>query len=144
MVTDSQSILIVEDSPEDFEATLRALRQSNLSNPIFHCADGDDALDFLFHRGAYASPEKPLRPGLILLDLNLPGTDGRVVLAEIRHHHDLAKIPVIAFTISSDEQELETCRQVGADTYIKKPVTFERFLEALGRLPNGRPFKLLA
>ena len=79
----NQPILIVEDSPEDYEATVRAFKKSGLANPIFHCKDGDEALDFLFNRGEYADPAKAPRPGIILLDLNLPGTDGREVLSEI-------------------------------------------------------------
>ncbi len=74
-----QLILLIEDSPEDYEATLRALTRSGLANPIFRCDDGESALDYLYHRGKYARNNAP-RPGLILLDLDLPGVDGREVL----------------------------------------------------------------
>jgi len=82
--TTQPSILIVEGSPEDYEATMRALRKSGLRNSIFHCADGDEALDFLYRRGAYGQPNPAPRPGIILLDLNLPSTDGPEVLTTIR------------------------------------------------------------
>src|SRR5437867_4299790 len=75
-----EPLLIVEDSPEDFHATVRALNRARLANPIFRCHNGDDALDFLIRRGAYTDPAKAPQPGVILLDLNLPGTDGREVL----------------------------------------------------------------
>src|SRR5436305_10386790 len=79
-----QSILLVEDSPEDYEVTVRAFRKANLVNPVFRCQDGEEALDYLYQRGRYADIERAPRPGLILLDLNLPGTDGREVLAQIK------------------------------------------------------------
>src|SRR3954451_24716995 len=82
----NQPILLVEDSPEDFETTQRAFRRSGLKNPILRCADGDEALDFLFRRGTHADAP---RPGVVLLDLNLPGTDGREVLSEIKASDDL-------------------------------------------------------
>src|SRR3954452_2334331 len=85
----NQPILLVEDSPEDFETTERAFRRSGLKNPIFRCADGDEALDFLYRRGRYSGPQQAPRPGVILLDLNLPGTDGREVLNEIKTDPDL-------------------------------------------------------
>src|SRR3954454_21049656 len=85
----NQPILLVEDSPEDFETTERAFRRSGLKNPIYRCADGDEALDFLHRRGQYADPHKSPRPGVILLDLNLPGTDGREVLSDIKNDPSL-------------------------------------------------------
>ena len=130
----SQVILIVEDSPEDYEATERGLRGSGLANPIFHCEDGDEALDFLFRRGKYSDPEKSPRPGIILLDLNLPGTDGREVLSEIKKDDDLKKIPVVVLTTSSDERDVVQCYENGASSYIVKPVSFSGFMEAIQRL----------
>src|SRR3978361_1505293 len=96
----NQPILLVEDSPEDFETTERAFRRSGLKNPIYRCADGDEALDFLPRRGHNPEPDKAPRPGVILLDLNLPGTDGREVLSEIKNDPDLKQIPVIVLTTS--------------------------------------------
>jgi two-component system response regulator len=127
----SQPILLVEDSPEDFETTQRAFRRSGLKNPILRCADGDEALDFLFRRGAHADAP---RPGVVLLDLNLPGTDGREVLSEIKASDDLKQIPVIVLTTSADERDVQACYQAGASSYIQKPVDVEGFMKAIERL----------
>ncbi len=127
----TQPILLVEDSPEDFETTQRAFRRSGLKNPILRCADGDEALDFLFHRGSHADAP---RPGVILLDLNLPGTDGREVLSEIKASDDLKQIPVIVLTTSADERDVQACYQAGASSYIQKPVDVEGFMRAIERL----------
>jgi CheY-like chemotaxis protein len=127
----TQPILLVEDSPEDFETTQRAFRRSGLKNPILRCADGDEALDFLFHRGSHADAP---RPGVILLDLNLPGTDGREVLAEIKGDAELKQIPVIVLTTSSDDRDVQACYQAGASSYIQKPVDVEGFMRAIERL----------
>ena len=129
-----QPILLVEDSPEDYEATVRALGKSRLRNPILHCKDGDDALDFLYQRGAYADPGAAPRPGVILLDLNLPGTDGRDVLAVIKRDEHLKAIPVIVLTTSSDERDIATCYQEGANSYVTKPVDIDGFLHAIQML----------
>lgn len=132
----SQPILIVEDSQEDFEATVRAFKKSGLANPIFHCKDGDEALDFLFNRGEYADPAEAPGPGIILLDLNLPGTDGREVLSEIKKDNKLKKIPVVVLTTSSDERDIEQCYNNGASSYIIKPVGFSGFVKAIQRLKD--------
>lgn len=131
-----QPILLVEDSPEDYEATLRALGESRLTNPVFRCEDGDEALDFLYRRGAYADPVTSPRPGIILLDLNLPGTDGREVLQTIKADDDLKSIPVIVLTTSTDERDIEACYQAGANSYMRKPVDLDRFFEAIRRLQD--------
>jgi CheY-like chemotaxis protein len=130
------SILLVEDSPEDFEATLRALRQAGLANPIYRCQDGDDALDYLHQRGKYADAATAPRPGLILLDLNLPGTDGREVLEEIKQSDKFKKLPVLVLTTSTDERDIERCYQMGANSYVKKPVDLEGFMTAIQRLKD--------
>ena len=130
----SQPILLVEDSPEDFETTERAFRRSGLKNPIFRCSDGDEALDFLYHRGDFADPDKSPRTGVILLDLNLPGTDGREVLSEIKADPALQQIPVIVLTTSSDDRDIDACYRAGASSYIQKPVDLEGFMKAIERL----------
>jgi two-component system, response regulator len=127
-----QPFLLVEDSPEDFEATVRALRKSGLANPIFHCSDGDEALEYLHQRGRFG--KTALRPGAILLDLNLPGTDGREVLAEIKGDAALKSIPVIVLTTSSDARDIEKCYEAGANSYIRKPVDLEGFVRAIQHL----------
>jgi CheY-like chemotaxis protein len=131
-----QAILIVEDSPEDFEAVLRTFRRSGLRNPVFRCADGDQALDYLHRRGEYALPSKSPRPAIILLDLNLPGTDGREVLHEIKRAEELKLIPVVVLTTSSDQKDINACYGAGANSYMQKPVGLEGFAQALQRLKD--------
>jgi CheY-like chemotaxis protein len=129
-------ILLIEDSPEDTEAMRRAFKRAGLANPIHHCMDGDEALDFLFQRNQYAEPDKAPRPAIILLDLNLPGTDGREVLAEIKQNENLKLIPVLVLTTSSDERDIEKCYRAGANSYVIKPVDFGGFMEAIQRLSD--------
>ena len=132
--TPNQPILLVEDSPEDFETTQRAFRKAGLKNPIVLCADGDEALDFLHRRGRFADPALAPRPGIILLDLNLPGTDGRQVLEEVKSSPELRHIPVIVLTTSSDERDVAACYQAGANSYVQKPVDMDGFMRAIARL----------
>ncbi|HSK79322.1 MAG TPA: response regulator [Thermoanaerobaculia bacterium] len=134
--------MLVEDSPEDFETAERAFRKSGLRNPIVRCADGDEALDYLFRRGRYAAPEKSPRPGVILLDLNLPGTDGREVLTEIKADPVLKQIPVVVLTTSKDERDVDACYKAGANSYIQKPVDMDGFIKAIERL-NGYWFEVV-
>jgi two-component system, response regulator len=136
IVMAGQPILIVEDSPEDYETTVRAFKKSGLNNPIYRCEDGDDALDFLLHRGKYVDKDKAPRPGIILLDLNLPGTDGRAVLSEIKKDANLRTIPVIVLTTSDDGKDVESCYNGGANSYVKKPVDLDRFIQAIQRLKD--------
>lgn len=131
VATLDQPILIVEDSDEDFEAVGRMLRKSSVSNPIFRCTDGDDAIDFLYRKGVYADPQKAPRPALILLDLNLPGTDGREVVEQIKHDEDLKIIPVIVFTTSANPKDVEVCYKNGVNSYIIKPIDLNQFLELM-------------
>jgi len=126
-------ILLVEDSPEDTEATLRALKRAGLTSSVFHCESGDDGLDFLYHRGQYSNPSQSPRPCVILLDLNLPGTDGREVLAEIKNDEQLRTIPVVVLTTSADARDIENCYHMGANSYIKKAVDFDRFSQTIQR-----------
>lgn len=132
--TGPQPILIVEDSEDDYEATVRAFKNVHLINPFFWCRSGREALDFLKHQGVYQESEKTERPGLILLDLNMPGIDGRKTLQLIKEDEDLKDIPVIVLTTSGDERDVAACYQGGANTYIQKPVTFAELIEAMKRL----------
>jgi CheY-like chemotaxis protein len=129
-------ILLVEDSPEDCEATMRAIRKSNVINPVVHCASGDLALDYLHRQGIYLDPKISPRPGLILLDLNLPGTDGRQVLEEIKQDRSLRTIPVIVFTTSSDKRDIAACYRAGANSYIQKPVDLSGLVSAIQRIKD--------
>jgi CheY-like chemotaxis protein len=140
--TPNQPILLVEDSPEDYEAAVRAFERSGLKNPIQRCEDGDAALDYLFRRGHWADPETSPRPGVILLDLNLPGTDGREVLQEIKRNEQLRQIPVIVLTTSTDQRDVDACYQAGANSYIQKPVDMDGFIRAIERL-NGYWFEVV-
>ena len=135
-MTDNRSILVVEDSPEDWKIMQRAIGRSNLKNKITRVADGDEALDYLYRRGAWIDASKAPRPGIILLDLNLPGMDGREVLSEIKSAPVLCTIPVVVLTTSKDERDIESCYALGANSYINKPVDMEGFLTALARLKD--------
>ncbi len=131
---DDQAILIVEDSPEDYEATSRALRNSPLAAPTFHCQDGDEALDFLHRRGPFSDPQRAPRPTLILLDLNLPGTDGRELLRQIKSEPELQAIPVVVLTTSSDYRDVDACYSAGANSYIQKPVDLTGFFQSIAKM----------
>ena len=130
----NHDILVIEDSPEDYEAIRRAFEKANMANPLYHCEDGNIALDYLYRRGRFEDPANSPRPGVILLDLNLPGTDGYEVLCEIKQDPDLRGIPVIVLTSSDDERDVESCYEAGASSYVRKPVKLEGFLEAVKRL----------
>jgi len=124
---ESQPILIVEDSQDDFEATKRAFSKANLRNQIEHALSGEEALKFL--NDGHAP-----RPGLILLDLNMPGLDGRKTLEIIKQNQSLKKIPVVILTTSNDERDVAACYQLGANTYIQKPVDFDGLIAAIRQL----------
>ena len=131
-----RTILLVEDSPEDYEATVRALRRAGLHNPLFRCEDGGQALDFLFQRGAFADPAVAPRPAIILLDLNLPGTDGHEVLRQIKADQHLKTIPVIVLTTSDDERDIQACYRAGANSFVTKPVGLDGLFQAIQRLKD--------
>ena len=120
------TLLVVEDSNEDFEALQRLLGRSPLSIPIQRCVNGDQALAFLYRTGAYADRQRSSRPGLIMLDLNLPGTDGRELLHRIKQDKMLKTIPVVVFTTSNNPQDIEDCYQYGVNSYIVKPINFSQ------------------
>jgi two-component system response regulator len=130
----SQSILLVEDNQDDYEATSRAFKKANLFNPIVWCKSGRDALNFLKREGAHKNTGEDARPGLVLLDLNMPGMDGRKTLEVIKQDEALKRIPVIILTTSADERDIQSCYQTGANTYVQKPVSFEGLIEAIKRL----------
>ena len=135
VISRNQPLLLVEDSPEDRETTTRALRKAGVSLQIMACTSGDDALDLLHRRGKYAD-SPPVRPAAILLDLNMPGTDGREVLAEIKANADLKSIPVVVITTSRDERDIHTCYESGCNAYIRKPVDLSAFMLSMQRLTD--------
>ncbi len=120
-------ILIVEDSPVDYEITTRALKRAGIDHPVHHCEDGNEALEFL--TGENGQLEEKGYPSLILLDLNLPGTDGRDVLKEIKTTSDVKKVPVIILTTSNNENDIDICYEAGANSYVKKPMAPDDYVE---------------
>ncbi|WP_395008269.1 response regulator [Undibacterium sp.] len=134
MNRETQCIMIIDDSASDFEAATRALRKSRIANPIVRCVDGDDALDYLFGRGDYSDPDSCPRPGMILLDLNMPGTDGREVLSILKKDADLKSIPVIVLTTSTDQRDIEACYAMGANSYMSKRIDLQEFMSAIERM----------
>lgn len=115
------SILIIEDSAEDFEILTRALRKNDLVVPMKHCPDGFDAIDYLKGKGAYENDPECTRPAFILLDLNLPGMDGLKITNFIRNDNNLKDIPIIAFTTSRNPMDVEATYKAGVNTYLSKP-----------------------
>lgn len=121
------SLLVVEDSEEDYATLVRIIRKQGFEYPIYHCMDGDEALDFLLHTGEYSNAETTPRPKLILMDLNLPGTDGREVIQFIKNHETLKTIPVVVFSTSSNPQDIQVCYAQGVNSYMQKPVDLKIF-----------------
>lgn len=130
-----QVILIVEDSDDDYESTVRALQRSgNLKNRILRCESGDEALDYLYGQGKFADRVEFPIPSVILLDLNMPGTDGRMVLRKIKNDDAVKDIPVVVLTTSNDAKDIDACYKDGANTYIHKPVDLDGFFKAIKQL----------
>jgi len=127
----NKTILLVEDNPDDVKLTLRAFKRNNMLNPIIVARDGVEALDFLFARGAYAERAGKSLPTLIILDLKLPRLDGLGVLKAIRADEQTRLIPVVVMTSSKEEQDLFQSYSLGANSYVRKPVNFAEFLEAV-------------
>jgi two-component system response regulator len=127
-------ILLVEDNPDDEELTLRALKKNNISNKVSVVRDGAEALDFLFYTGAYAERDPHEVPQVILLDLKLPKVDGMEVLRRIRSDERTNLLPVVILTSSKEEQDLIEGYKQGANSYIRKPVDFNQFMEAVRQL----------
>jgi two-component system response regulator len=127
----SKTILLVEDNPDDVKLTLRAFKRNNMLNPVVVARDGVEALDFLFARGAHAGRAgKPL-PALVILDLKLPKLDGLGVLKAVRGDERTRLIPVVILTSSKEEQDLIQGYSLGANSYVRKPVDFAEFQEAV-------------
>lgn len=122
-------VLIVEDSPIDFEIISRSFAKAGFIATIYRCSDGDEALDFL--KGKNDIILQKGNPALVLLDLNLPGTDGREVLSNIKSDNALKEIPVIILSTSNNDNDIEYCFTQGADKYFKKPISPDDFLETI-------------
>ncbi len=131
---DAVEILLVEDNPNDVELTLRALQKHNLANKVLVVKDGAEALEFIFSSGAYADRSIKTGPKLILLDLKLPKVDGLEVLRKIKSDERTKIIPVVVLTSSREEQDVVESYRLGVNSYIFKPVEFDKFTEAVSQL----------
>jgi two-component system response regulator len=134
MLTDIIDILIVEDNPQDVELMLRALKKNNLANPIHHVEDGAEALDFIFCRNKYSERHFEKTPKVILLDLKLPKVGGLEVLGQIKKDPRTKHIPVVVVTSSREDPDIKTAYELGANSYVVKPVDFDVFMEAMKNL----------
>lgn len=126
-------ILMADDDDDDFLLTQKALKASKLLNTLVRVNDGEELLDYLLNRGDYEGKET-LRPGIILLDLNMPRKDGREALKEIKEQEHLRNIPVVVFTTSKAEEDIFRTYQLGVNSFITKPVTFNNLLEVMKSL----------
>ena len=127
-------ILLVEDNPADVELTLHALRQNCVANRIHVARDGEEALDFIFGRGAFSQYPPGQPPKIILLDLKLPKVDGLEVLREVKGNEQTKTIPVVMLTSSREESDLLNSYNLGVNSYIQKPVDFSQFCETVKQL----------
>lgn len=125
------TILLVEDNLQDIEITRRAFAKGRVKNDLMVVRDGEEALDYLYRRGKYRDPDSAPRPGMILLDLNLPKIGGLDVLRQIKNDESLRTIPVIVLTVSQREQDIVRSYDLGVNTYIQKPVEFDAFLRVV-------------
>jgi len=131
---DNKVILLVEDNPDDAELTLRALKKNNILNQVVLAHDGVEATDYLFGTGTYAGRDTSALPSVVLLDLKLPKIDGLGVLKQIRAGDLTRYLSVVILTSSKEEQDLINGYQLGANSYIRKPVDFNQFMEAVRQL----------
>jgi CheY-like chemotaxis protein len=127
-------ILLVEDNPSDVRLTRRALEQSHITNPLVAAEDGREALDYLFALGAYAGRDVTDLPRVVLLDLKLPKVDGLEVLRQIRANERTRRLPVVILTSSQEQQDIMAGYDLGANSYVRKPVDFVQFAEAVQAL----------
>jgi CheY-like chemotaxis protein len=128
-------ILMADDDDDDFMLTKKALGESKLLNTLIRVNDGEELLDYLYRRGDYTELNAP-RPGVILLDLNMPRKDGREALKEIKSDESLRNIPVVVFTTSKAEEDIYKTYQLGVNSFITKPVTFENLTQVMRTLGN--------
>jgi CheY-like chemotaxis protein len=115
-------LLIVEDSDEDYSTFLRIVRECEFQRPVYRACDGEDALDYLYQRGHYGDPQIAPRPAVIVMDLNLPGTDGREVIEQVKQDQSLKDIPIVVLTTSSNPRDVDSCYQFGINSYMLKPI----------------------
>lgn len=132
MNPNSVEVLLVEDNPADAELTIRELRKNNLANAFFHAKDGEEALEFIFATGRFEGKRSVSSPPkLVLLDLKMPKIDGLEVLAKIKNDERTRSMPVVVLTSSREDPDIQKCYQLGANSYIVKPVNFENFAQSI-------------
>ena len=133
-MTRSQLILLVEDSPDDVALTVRAFAKSNIANELVVTTDGEEALEYLFATGRHASRDASVMPEVVLLDLKLPKLDGLEVLRRLRADERTRRLPVVILTSSNEEQDMVRGYDLGANSYVRKPVDFGQFVTAARQL----------
>ncbi len=129
-----KTILLVEDNPDDEALTLRAFERNKIQNTLVVVRDGQEALDYLFGEGKYVGRDLNDRPEIVLLDLQLPKMSGQQVLKEIRAREETRSLPVVVLTTSSEEGDILSSYNNGANSYVRKPVDFSEFMEAVKQL----------
>ncbi len=134
MMVSNKIILLVEDNPDDEALAIRALKRHNIGNEIVVAHDGVEALDYLFGTGIYSGRDLNLQPSVILLDLKLPRIDGLEVLRRLREDERTRLLPVVILTTSSEEQDMINSYSLGCNSYVRKPVDFIQFSEAIRQL----------
>lgn len=127
-------VLLVEDNPRDAELTIRALKRKNLANNLYHVEDGVEALDFLLGRGAYSGRDMNEPPKVVLLDLKLPRINGLEVLSALKSDDRTRTIPVVIITSSAEDPDVKKAYELGANSYVIKPVQFDSFIEAMSKI----------
>ncbi|HLP14794.1 MAG TPA: response regulator [Bacteroidota bacterium] len=130
----NKTILLVEDNTDDVELTIHALKKNNIKNDVAVMSDGAQALDYLFGAGRYSGRDLTVMPTVILLDLKLPKVDGLEVLRQIRAHELTKLLPVVILTSSKEEQDIVSGYRLGVNSYVRKPVDFNQFAEAVSHL----------
>jgi two-component system response regulator len=133
-MSDGKIILLVEDNPDDEALTLRALKKNNILNEVVVAHDGAEALDYLFATGRHAGRDVHDQPQLVLLDLKLPKIDGLEVLRRLRADERTRRQPVVILTTSNEERDIIASYSLGANSYVRKPVDFEQFMDAVRHL----------
>ncbi len=133
-MTTERPILLVEDNPDDEALALRAINKAEIENPVVLARDGQEALDYLFATGHYAGRPVSAKPAVVLLDLKLPRVDGREVLRRIRTDERTRYLPVVVMSSSRQAEDVIEAQSLGANSYVRKPVDFERFLSVIGQL----------
>jgi len=133
-MSSTRTILLVEDNPDDAELTRRAFEKNKIANQLVHVTDGEEALEYLFATGRYASRSGDSNPTVVLLDLKLPKVSGLEVLQKLRAEARTRRLPVVVLTSSNEERDLVASYELGANSFVRKPVDFSQFMDAAHQL----------